>query len=77
MTELLGGVGDNPLRRSKTIVLLDLKQLESRAEAMTRVVAAAPLFPGLKPSRPIEMVHLGVRRKLRSSIMRSGQCAIA
>lgn len=57
VTEQLGGVGDNPLRRGKTIVLLDLKQLESRAQAMELVVAADALIEG---NRPGVMERLGL-----------------
>ena len=57
VTEQLGGCGDNPLRRGKTVVLLDLKQSESRAEAMARVVGADALIEG---NRPGVMERLGL-----------------
>ena len=57
VTEQLGGGGDNPLRRGKTVVLLDLKQPELRAEAMARVVAADALIEG---NRPGVMERLGL-----------------
>ncbi len=57
VTELLGGVADNPLRRGKTVVMLDLKQAASMAEAMALVAAADALIEG---NRPGVMERLGL-----------------
>ena len=57
VTERLGGVGDNPLRRGKTVVLLDLKQGEARADALERVASADALIEG---NRPGVMERLGL-----------------
>ena len=57
VAEQLGGSGDNPLRRGKTVVQLDLKQPESRADAMARVIAAHALIEG---NRPGVMERLGL-----------------
>ena len=46
VTEQLGGAGENPLRRGKTIALLDLKKDEARADAMVRVAGADALIEG-------------------------------
>lgn len=53
----LGGTGDNPLRRGKTVVLLDLKQDGARAEAMALVAHADALIEG---NRPGVMERLGL-----------------
>lgn len=52
-----GASGDNPLRRGKTMVMLDLKQESDRAEAMTLVAAADALIEG---NRPGVMERLGL-----------------
>ena len=57
VTEQLGGAGDNPLRRGKSVVLLDLKQADARADAMARVAAADALIEG---NRPGVMERLGL-----------------
>jgi alpha-methylacyl-CoA racemase len=57
VTEQLGGAGDNPLRRGKTVVLLDLKQTDARAEAMAFVAATDALIEG---NRPGVMERLGL-----------------
>ncbi|TAM24032.1 MAG: CoA transferase [Rhodanobacter sp.] len=53
----LGGSGDNPLRRGKTVVPLDLKQEAARAEAMALVAQADGLIEG---NRPGVMERLGL-----------------
>ena len=53
----LGGGGDNPLRRGKSVVLLDLKQETSRAEALALVAQADALIEG---NRPGVMERLGL-----------------
>ena len=53
----LGGSGDNPLRRGKTVVLLDLKQEAARAEALALVAQADALIEG---NRPGVMERLGL-----------------
>ena len=53
----LGGGGDNPLRRGKTVVLLDLKQEAARTEAMALVAGADALIEG---NRPGVMERLGL-----------------
>ncbi len=53
----LGGGGDNPLRRGKTVVLLDLKQEAGRAEALALVAQADALIEG---NRPGVMERLGL-----------------
>ena len=53
----LGGSGDNPLRRGKTVVLLDLKQDAARAEALALVARADALIEG---NRPGVMERLGL-----------------
>ena len=53
----LGGGGDNPLRRGKTVVLLDLKQDAARAEALALVAQADALIEG---NRPGVMERLGL-----------------
>ena len=55
--EQLGGAGENPLRRGKRVVLLDLKQPEARADAMARVAQADALIEG---NRPGVMERLGL-----------------
>ncbi len=57
VSEKLGGAGDNPLRRGKTVVLLDLKQADARAEAMALVAGADALIEG---NRPGVMERLGL-----------------
>ncbi|WP_137895780.1 CaiB/BaiF CoA-transferase family protein [Ramlibacter sp. 2FC] len=58
VTERLGGAADNnPLRRGKTVVLLDLKQATAVAEAMALVTAADALIEG---NRPGVMEKLGL-----------------
>ena len=57
VNEQLGGDGDNPLRRGKTVVLLDLKQPEALAEAMEWVAMADLLIEG---NRPGVMERLGL-----------------
>lgn len=57
VTERLGGVADNPLRRGKTVVLLDLKLAVAVAEAMALVTAADVLIEG---NRPGVMERLGL-----------------
>ena len=53
----LGGGGDNPLRRGKTVVLLDLKQEAARTEALALVAQADALIEG---NRPGVMERLGL-----------------
>lgn len=53
----LGGGGDNPLQRGKTVVQLDLKQEAARAEAMALVAQADGLIEG---NRPGVMERLGL-----------------
>ncbi|WP_421955955.1 CaiB/BaiF CoA transferase family protein [Polaromonas sp.] len=57
VTEQLGGTGDNPLRRGKTVVLLDLKNADAVAEAMALVAGADALIEG---NRPGVMERLGL-----------------
>jgi alpha-methylacyl-CoA racemase len=57
LTAQLGGVGNDPLRRGKTVVLLDLKQPEAREQAMERIAAADALIEG---NRPGVMERLGL-----------------
>jgi alpha-methylacyl-CoA racemase len=54
----LGGSGDNPLRRGKTVVLLDLKQEAARAEALALVAQADALIEGNRPG-VMERLKLG------------------
>ena len=53
----LGGGGENPLRRDKTVVFLDLKQEAALAEAMALVAQADGLIEG---NRPGVMERLGL-----------------
>ena len=53
----LGGGGDNPLRRGKTVVLLDLKQEAAHAQALQLVAQADALIEG---NRPGVMERLGL-----------------
>ena len=53
----LGGGGENPLRRGKRVLLLDLKQDAARAEAMALVARADALIEG---NRPGVMERLGL-----------------
>ena len=53
----LGGAGDNPLRRGKTVLLLDLKQEAAREQAMGLLVQADALIEG---NRPGAMERLGL-----------------
>ncbi len=57
VSEKLGGGGENPLRRGKTVVLLDLKQADAKAEAMALVAGADALIEG---NRPGVMERLGL-----------------
>jgi len=57
VTERLGGAGENPLRRGKRVVLLDLKQQDARDEAMQQIVTADALIEG---NRPGVMERLGL-----------------
>jgi alpha-methylacyl-CoA racemase len=57
VTERLGGPDDNPLRRGKTVVLLDLKEATAVAQAMTLVAGADALIEG---NRPGVMERLGL-----------------
>ena len=53
----LGGTGENPMRRGKTVVLLDLKQEAARLEALALVAQADALIEG---NRPGVMERLGL-----------------
>ena len=53
----LGSAHDNPLRRGKTVVLLDLKQADAVAQAMALVADADVLLEG---NRPGVMERLGL-----------------
>ena len=53
----LGGAHDNPLRRGKTVVLLDLKQADAVAQAMALVADVDVLLEG---NRPGVMERLGL-----------------
>jgi alpha-methylacyl-CoA racemase len=55
--ERLGGAGEDPLRRGKTIVTLNLKLSTAVAEAMSLVTAADALIEG---NRPGVMERLGL-----------------
>lgn len=57
VSERLGGDADNPLRRGKTVVPLDLKQPAAVAEAMQLVARADALIEG---NRPGVMERLGL-----------------
>ncbi len=57
VSERLGGTGDSPLRRGKTVVTLDLKLPPAVTDAMTLVVAADALIEG---NRPGAMERLGL-----------------
>jgi alpha-methylacyl-CoA racemase len=57
VSERLGGKGEDPLRRGKRVVLLDLKQAAAVAEAMALVAAADALIEG---NRPGVMERLGL-----------------
>lgn len=57
VTERLGGADDNPLRRGKNVVLLDLKIPAAVAEAMALAAAADVLIEG---NRPGVMERLGL-----------------
>ena len=54
----LGGSGDNPLRRGKTVVLLDLKQEVARTESLALVAQADALIEGNRPG-VMERLKLG------------------
>jgi alpha-methylacyl-CoA racemase len=54
----LGGGGENPLRRGKSIVDLDLKNPQARAEAMALVKEADALIEGNRPG-VMERLSLG------------------
>ena len=53
----LGGSGDQPLRRGKTVVLLNLKEEAARAQALALVAQADALIEG---NRPGVMERLGL-----------------
>jgi alpha-methylacyl-CoA racemase len=53
----LGGGGDNPMQRGKTVVHMDLKQASSRQEALALVAQADALIEG---NRPGVMERLGL-----------------
>ncbi|MEX1167846.1 MAG: CaiB/BaiF CoA-transferase family protein [Hydrogenophaga sp.] len=53
----LGGSGENPMRRGKRVVLLDLKQEAARAQALALVEHADALIEG---NRPGVMERLGL-----------------
>lgn len=53
----LGGSGDQPLRRGKTVVLLNLKEEAARAQALALVAQANGLIEG---NRPGVMERLGL-----------------
>ena len=53
----LGGTGENPMRRGKTVVLLDLKQEAARQQALALVAQADALVEG---NRPGVMERLGL-----------------
>jgi alpha-methylacyl-CoA racemase len=57
VNERLGGSVDNPLRRGKIVVMLDLKQVAGAAEAMALVAEADALIEG---NRPGVMERLGL-----------------
>ncbi len=57
LTAKFGGVADNPLRRGKRVVSLDLKHADSHADAMALVAAADALIEG---NRPGVMERLGL-----------------
>ena len=57
VNERLGGSGDDPLRRGKNVVMLDLKQASAVSEAMALVTAADVLIEG---NRPGVMERLGL-----------------
>ena len=54
----LGGDGENPLQRGKTVVPLDLKQPEGVAQAMDLVAVADALIEGNRPG-VMERLRLG------------------
>jgi alpha-methylacyl-CoA racemase len=57
LADQLGGAGDNPMRRGKHVVLLDLKQPVAVAMAMALVAGADALVEG---NRPGVMERLGL-----------------
>ena len=57
VTAQLGGDRENPLRRGKNVVLLDLKDATARAQAMALVAEADALIEG---NRPGVMERLGL-----------------
>jgi alpha-methylacyl-CoA racemase len=57
VTEQLGGTGDNPLRRGKNLLLLDLKDPAARARVMVLIADANGLIEG---NRPGVMERLGL-----------------
>ncbi|MFJ4291835.1 CaiB/BaiF CoA transferase family protein [Cupriavidus sp. NPDC089707] len=57
VNERIGGAADNPLRRGKSIVTLDLKRASGVAEAMALVASADALIEG---NRPGVMEKLGL-----------------
>jgi len=57
LTERLGGPGDNPMRRGKQVLLLDLKRPDALAQAQALVAGADALIEG---NRPGVMERLGL-----------------
>lgn len=57
VTERLGGMDESPLRRGKTVVLLDLKQADARMQALALVTTADAL---IESNRPGVMERLGL-----------------
>ena len=57
VAERLGGAGENPLRRGKQVLTLDLKQADQRAHALELVSRADALLEG---NRPGVMERLGL-----------------
>ncbi|MBL0296600.1 MAG: CoA transferase [Betaproteobacteria bacterium] len=57
LNDHLGGQGDNPMRRGKHVVLLDLKQPDALAQAKAQVAGADALIEG---NRPGVMERLGL-----------------
>lgn len=57
VAQILGGEGDNPLRRGKQVVALDLKQPAQREQALELVAQADALLEG---NRPGVMERLGL-----------------
>lgn len=57
VTEKLGGSGENPMRRGKTVIPLDLKRADGRERALDLVACAEGLIEG---NRPGVMERLGL-----------------